>query len=184
MKRTDQPYTTYALEYGLHNHVQGCTFHLSPTTIHGCSRVAGPFFSLPQHHRRLFKGCWSVLFTCPQQPSAAVWRRSKVQPLGAALHLRTKCNCLGAADGRPSLDEQMEICGKTYVPNIYIYIKTPPAQVAAGDDDHDCKWSIFASWWKEKHHQRKLHSVNTILGTSIGAGCSNQMQVAQGQDLH
>ena len=94
------------------------------TAICGCSRVAGPFFSLPQHHRRLFKGCWSVLFTCPQQPSAAVWRRSKVQPLGAALHLRTKCNCLGAADGQPSLDEQMEICGKTYVPNIHIYIYT------------------------------------------------------------
>ena len=62
--------------------------------------------------------------------------------------------------------------------------KRPPAQVAAGDDSHDCKWSIFASWWKEKHHQRKLHSVKTILGTSIGAGCSNQIQVAQGQDLH
>ena len=62
--------------------------------------------------------------------------------------------------------------------------KTPPAQVAAGDDDHDCKWSIFASWWKEKHHQRKLHSVNTILGTSIGAGCSNQMQLAQGHHLN
>ena len=45
--------------------------------------------------------------------------------------------------------------------------KTPPAQVAAGDDDHDCKWSIFASWWKEKHHQRKLHSVKTILGIGI-----------------
>ena len=62
--------------------------------------------------------------------------------------------------------------------------KTPPAQVAAGDDDHDCKWSIFASWWKEKHHQHKLHSVKAILGTSIGAGCSNQMQVVQGQNLH
>ena len=33
-------------------------------------------------------------------------------------------------------------------------------------------------------HQRKLHSDKTILGTSIGAGCSNQIQVAQGQDLH
>ena len=67
---------------------------------------------------------------------------------------------------------------------IYIYIYIYIAQVAAGDDDHDGKWSIFASWWKEKHHQRKLRSVKTILGTSIGAGCSNQMQVAQGQDLH
>ena len=73
---------------------------------------------------------------------------------------------------------------RTLVNALVLQGKTPPAQVAAGDDDHDCKWSIFASWWKEKHHQRKLHSVNTILGTSIGAGCSNQMQVAQGQDLH
>ena len=32
--------------------------------------------------------------------------------------------------------------------------------------------------------QCKLHSVKTILGTSIRVGCSNQMQVAQGQDLH
>ena len=45
--------------------------------------------------------------------------------------------------------------------------KTPPVQVAAGDDHHECKWSIFASWWKEKHHQRKLHRVKTILGTSL-----------------
>ena len=57
-------------------------------------------------------------------------------------------------------------------------------QVAAGDDDHDCKWSIFASCWKEKHHQHKLRSVKTILGTSIGAGCSNQMQLAQGHHLY
>ena len=73
---------------------------------------------------------------------------------------------------------------RTLVNALVLQGKTPPAQVAAGDDYHDCKWSIFASWWKEKHHQRKLHSVKTILGTSIGAGCSNQMQVAQGQDLH
>ena len=29
-----------------------------------------------------------------------------------------------------------------------------------------------------------LCCVKTIVGTSIGTGCSNQMQVAQGQDLH
>ena len=83
---------------------------------------------------------------------------------------------------------QVAMCAYSFVGTLVNALllqgKTPPAQVAAGDDDHDCKWSIFASWWKEKHHQRKLHSVNTILGTSIGAGCSNQMQVAQGQDLH
>ena len=73
---------------------------------------------------------------------------------------------------------------RTLVNALVLQGKTPPAQVAAGDDDHDCKWSIFASWWKEKHHQHKLRSVKTILGTSIGAGCSNQMQVAQGQDLY
>ena len=73
---------------------------------------------------------------------------------------------------------------RTLVNALVLQGKTPPAQVAAGDDHHECKWSIFASWWKEKHHQRKFHSVKTILGTSIGAGCSNQIQVAQGQDLH
>ena len=28
---------------------------------------------------------------------------------------------------------------------------------------------VFAlvNWWEEKHHQRKLHSVKTILGTSL-----------------
>ena len=34
------------------------------------------------------------------------------------------------------------------------------------------------------NHQRKLHSVNTILGKSIRAGYNNQMLVAQGQHLH
>ena len=48
---------------------------------------------------------------------------------------------------------------RTLVNALVLQGKTPPAQVEAGDDDHDCKWSI-------------------------GAGCSNQMQVAQGQDLH
>ena len=84
--------------------------------------MAGPFFSLPQHHRRLFKGCWSVLFTCPQRPSAAVWRRSKVQPWGAALHLDTKCNCLGAADGRPCWTSKWRFAvRRTYQTYIYIY---------------------------------------------------------------
>ena len=39
--------------------------------------------------------------------------------------------------------------------------KTPPAQVAMGDDHHMCKWSICASCWKEKHHQHKLQQVLT-----------------------
>ena len=51
----------------------------------------------------------------------------------------------------------------TLVNALVLQGKTPPAQVAAADEDHDCKWSIFPSLWKEKH---------------------NQMQVAQGQDLH
>ena len=83
---------------------------------------------------------------------------------------------------------QVAVCAysfmRTLANALVLQGKAPPAQVAAGDDDHYCKWSIFASWWKEKHHQRKLHRVKTILGTSIGAGCSNQMQVAQGQDMH
>ena len=68
---------------------------------------------------------------------------------------------------------QVVICAHlfvcTLVNALVLQEKTPPAQVAAGDDAHDCKWSIFASWWKEKHHQCKLHSVKTILVTSIGA---------------
>ena len=45
-----------------------------------------------------------------------------------------------------------------------------------------CSWwwrprlqmEYFASWWKEKHHQHMLHSVKTILATSIGVGWRNQ----------
>ena len=37
---------------------------------------------------------------------------------------------------------------------------------------------------EEKHRQHKLHGVKTILGTSIGAGCSKQMQLAQGHYLN
>ena len=37
---------------------------------------------------------------------------------------------------------------------------------------------------EEKHHQHKLHGVKPILGASIGAGCSNQMQLAQGHYLN
>ena len=37
--------------------------------------------------------------------------------------------------------------------------KTPPVQVATGDDHHMCKWSICTSCWKEKHHQCKLQQV-------------------------
>ena len=31
---------------------------------------------------------------------------------------------------------------------------------------------------RKKHHQRKLQKVKIILETSIGAGCSNQLQLA------
>ena len=50
----------------------------------------------------------------------------------------------------------------TLVNALVLQGKIPPVQVAAGDDDHDCKWSIFASWWKEKHHLSlcKLHLVS------------------------
>ena len=34
----------------------------------------------------------------------------------------------------------------------------------------------------EKHHQRKVQRVKTILGLVV-AGCSNQMQIAQGHVL-
>ena len=55
---------------------------------------------------------------------------------------------------------QVAMCAYSFVCTLVnvlvLQVKTPPAQVAAGDDDHNCKWSIFASWWKEKHHQRKI----------------------------
>ena len=44
--------------------------------------------------------------------------------------------------------------------------KTPPAQVATGDDHYMCKWSICASCWKEKHYQRKLQQVLTTTCSS------------------
>ena len=47
--------------------------------------------------------------------------------------------------------------------------KTPPAQVATADDHHMCKWSICASCWKEKQHQRKLQQVLT---TTCASGVS------------
>ena len=82
---------------------------------------------------------------------------------------------------------QVTMCAYSFVHTLVNALvlqgKTSPAQVAVEDNHHECKCSIFASWWKEKHHQRKLHSVKTILGASIGVGCSNEMQVAQGHDL-
>ena len=50
--------------------------------------------------------------------------------------------------------------------------KTPPAQVATGDDHYMCKWSICASCWKEKHYQRKVQRSGPASG-QIGVGCSN-----------
>ena len=34
-----------------------------------------------------------------------------------------------------------------YHDKLQLALYAPPVQVAAGDDDHDCKWSIFASWY-------------------------------------
>ena len=39
----------------------------------------------------------------------------------------------------------------TFVNVLVLQGKTPPAQVEAGNDHNDCKRSICASWWKEKH---------------------------------
>ena len=43
---------------------------------------------------------------------------------------------------------QVAMCAYSFVRTLVNVLvlqgKTPPAQVAAGDDDHDCKWSIFA----------------------------------------
>ena len=51
---------------------------------------------------------------------------------------------------------------------------TPPVNVA-GDDHHECKWSICASWWQE--------NTNSVSCGGSRPGCSNQylrMQLAQG----
>ena len=83
---------------------------------------------------------------------------------------------------------QVAICVYSFVSTLVNALvlrgKTAPVQVAVHDDHHECKYSICASWWGVKHHQHKLHSVKIILGTSIGAGCSNQVQVAQEKDMH
>ena len=56
--------------------------------------------------------------------------------------------------------------------SLVLHEKTPPTQqVAVCDVHYKCKWSTCASWWKEKHHQLKLQTVNTILGIS-----RNEMQ--------
>ena len=59
--------------------------------------------------------------------------------------------------------------------------KRPPVQIAEGNH-HKCRLSVCTSCWDEKHHQRKFLKVR---GTrhkhplaQIGAGCSNNMQLA------
>ena len=42
---------------------------------------------------------------------------------------------------------QVVIC--TLVNALVLRGRTPPVQVAAGDDHHECKWNICASWWNE-----------------------------------
>ena len=77
---------------------------------------------------------------------------------------------------------QVAICA--LVNALVLRRKTPPAQVAAGDDHHECKWSIYASWWKGKHHQRKLQCQDHLGHKSIGAGCSNQPGNQPGRMAH
>ena len=47
------------------------------------------------------------------------------------------------------------------LPQIYNYIAPPPATTTTGYKLDECKWSMCASGWKEKHHQRKLQLVMT-----------------------
>ena len=59
--------------------------------------------------------------------------------------------------------------------------KTLLAQVAVGDDHHECRWRICTSWWKGKTPPAQVAQCQDHLGHKpIGVGCSNQMQVAQG----
>ena len=43
--------------------------------------------------------------------------------------------------------------------------------------------SLCINFLQENHQQCKLQRVKTILVTMVGAGCSNQLHVAQGQGL-
>ena len=47
------------------------------------------------------------------------------------------------------------------LPQIYNYIAPPPATTTTQCKLDECKWSMCASGWKEKHHQRKLQLVMT-----------------------
>ena len=47
--------------------------------------------------------------------------------------------------------------------------KTPPAQVAAGVDHHECRWSICASWWKETPPAQVAQCQDHLGHKSIGA---------------
>ena len=58
--------------------------------------------------------------------------------------------------------------------------KTPPRQVAGPLKVY---MRSCANWWQDKHyHQRKLQR-SRLSWALVGAGCSNQLQVAQGQGL-
>ena len=54
----------------------------------------------------------------------------------------------------------------TLVNVLVLQVKPSPGQVAAGDDNHACKWIIITSWWKEKHHQHNLQQMMTTMTTS------------------
>ena len=55
-------------------------------------------------------------------------------------------------------------------------------QVAVDDDHHDAS-SVFALIDGMKNNTSTSFTV-TILGTSIGVGCSNQTQLAQGHHIN
>ena len=50
---------------------------------------------------------------------------------------------------------------RTLVNALVLQGKTSSAQVAAGDNDHDCKWSIFASWWKDRSEMQQSNAGST-----------------------
>ena len=71
----------------------------------------------------------------------------------------------------------------SYILRTYISINSiPPHTVQAAKRTHVfVHISKWASWHRKRHHQRKLQVMTSW--ALVGAGCSNQLQVAKGQVL-
>ena len=71
-----------------------------------------------------------------------------------------------------------------HIGNNYVLVlqgRSPPAQVAACDDHHECKFGVFSQVDGRKTPPAQVVQCQDHLGHKyIVAGCSNKMQLAQG----